>query len=194
MPPEHGARCDQPVHPQPWLPVAGSGRRGLRGRASPAGAADLCGAAQRPHVAAPAARRPWRARERPSTTSQPQSRTRMRYISRRDTADFHRLPPMLTLAHCCSSEARRTSGTPHGLPLSFAPAVTGSPRQGGDRSRTLTRSYFTGFNRSSPRRAHSPPATSCRTKGKVPSDGCGQDLRQALCSQFKGTFHVSDHA
>ena len=27
--------------------------------------------------------------------------------------------------------------------------------------------------------------------GKVPSAGCGQDLRQALFSQFKGTFHIS---
>jgi hypothetical protein len=54
------------------------------------------------------------ARERPSRTRQPESRTRMRYISRRDTADHHGLPPTLTLAHCCSSETRRTSGTPHG--------------------------------------------------------------------------------
>jgi hypothetical protein len=48
--------------------------------------------------------------ERLSRTSQPQSRTRMRYSRRRDTADHHGLP--VTQAYCCSSEARQTSDTP----------------------------------------------------------------------------------
>jgi hypothetical protein len=48
--------------------------------------------------------------DRPSRTSQPQSRTKMRYSRRKDTDDHHAL--RLALAYRCSSQARRTSGTP----------------------------------------------------------------------------------
>ncbi len=49
--------------------------------------------------------------ERPSSTSQPQSRMKIRESRRRDTAEHHGLLP--TLVHRCSSQARQTSGTPH---------------------------------------------------------------------------------
>ena len=51
--------------------------------------------------------------ERPSSTSQPQTRMKIRQIRRRDTADHHGLP--FTLVHRCSSQARQASGTPRGL-------------------------------------------------------------------------------
>jgi hypothetical protein len=47
--------------------------------------------------------------ERPSKTSQPQTRMKMRYSRRRDTTDHHGAP--LTPVHRCSSQARQTSGT-----------------------------------------------------------------------------------
>jgi hypothetical protein len=50
--------------------------------------------------------------ERPSSTSQPQSRMKIRQSRRRDMADHPGL--LLALVHRCSSQARQTSGTPHG--------------------------------------------------------------------------------
>ena len=50
----------------------------------------------------------------------------MRYSRRRDTADHHGLPPTLTLEHRCSSEAKRTSGTPQGISTRSCLQITAS--------------------------------------------------------------------
>jgi hypothetical protein len=68
-----------------------------------------------------------KARERLNRTSQPQSRTKMRYSKRRNTADHHGPPP--TPAHRRSSEAMQTrhpagSGEPENRPnLVFLPRL-----------------------------------------------------------------------
>src|SRR6266851_5323002 len=59
VPSQDGAGCDQPGASVAWRVVAGSARRGQRGRPGPAGAGDGCGAARRPGAAARAARCPW---------------------------------------------------------------------------------------------------------------------------------------
>jgi hypothetical protein len=77
-----------------------------------------------------------KARERLNRTSQPQSRTKMRYSRRRNTADHHGPPP--TPAYRRSSEAMQTIGTPQvlgepenrpNLVLPPAPCVNGTRKK-----------------------------------------------------------------
>ena len=97
VPPQDGAGGDQPVHPQ-VLAGAGSARRGPRGRPSPAGAADLVRRSTATSCRSTSSSASLDADDRPSRTSQPQSRTKMRYSRRRDTDDHDALPLTLVIA------------------------------------------------------------------------------------------------
>ena len=88
------------MRPQPSGAGAGSAQRGPRGRPSPAVAAERRTQHQQFHVFDADERR----------TSQPQTRTKIRWSRRRDMGDHHGLP--LTRGASLQLTRRQTSGTP----------------------------------------------------------------------------------
>ena len=129
VPAQDGAGGDQPVYPQLSWQVAGSARPGRRGRPSRAGAWDWSGAARRPRAAAPAAPRPWTltigragpaSRRAGRRSGRAGEGTRMIIMPSRASPlapSSQRVPPTLGTrqAHCRSSEAMQTFGTPQVL-------------------------------------------------------------------------------
>jgi hypothetical protein len=108
VPPEHGARRDQPVPPQPCR--QDPDRRGEDRAVGPVEPGPRIGAAQHcDSCRITSCSASLEADERPSRTGQPQTRTKIRYSRRRDTADHH--GPLLVLPNRCSSQDGQTSAS-----------------------------------------------------------------------------------
>jgi hypothetical protein len=111
VPPQDGARRDQPVRPQPSGQVPDQRGQHARSAQSRRG----LGLVRR--STATSCRRTsssafFDAYERPSNTSQPASRVKIRYSRRRDTADHHAL--RLRREHRCSSQPQADFWHPTG--------------------------------------------------------------------------------